>query len=137
MVRYAKLSQEERDKSVKRMKEWRASRTPEQKEKLKAAARKRQAQKRYGFAAHKKRRKAVLEAYGAACACCGEKTEQFLCIDHTNGDGAKHRKQNPGMNIYFYLYSRGMPKEGFRILCHNCNLSRGYYGYCPHEFEQL
>jgi hypothetical protein len=26
-----------------------------------------------------------------------------------------------------------MAHKGYRVLCHNCNLARGFYGYCPHE----
>jgi hypothetical protein len=28
----------------------------------------------------------------------------------------------------------GYPNNKYRVLCWNCNLSRGFYGYCPHEF---
>lgn len=39
------------------------------------------------MAARRKRlRAAVLEAYGARCACCGEDTEEFLSIDHIFND---------------------------------------------------
>jgi hypothetical protein len=31
------------------------------------------------------------------------------------------------------LKRRGYPQEGYTILCFNCNLSRGFFGYCPHE----
>jgi hypothetical protein len=23
--------------------------------------------------------------------------------------------------------------DGFQVLCHNCNLAKGYYGECPHN----
>jgi hypothetical protein len=25
--------------------------------------------------------------------------------------------------------------DGFQVLCHNCNMSIGLYGYCPHQTE--
>jgi len=68
-----------------------------------------------------------------ACACCGENHLEFMSIDHINGNGRKHREH---INEYLPLYLKrnGYPK-GYRILCHNCNLSIGFYGYCPHEVE--
>lgn len=69
------------------------------------------------------------------CACCGEKHIEFLSIDHINGGGVKHRKQlGAKWTIYAWLKKNNFPK-GYRILCHNCNLSKGFYGYCPHERE--
>lgn len=65
------------------------------------------------------------------CDCCGEKNIEFLAIDHIDGGGGKHRKILKEY-IPLYLKKKGFPK-GFRILCHNCNMSKGFYGYCPHE----
>lgn len=87
-------------------------------------------------------RSEVLEAYGGKCACCGEARNEFLAIDHVNGDGADHRemvtngrtRHEGGAVVYSWLKRNGYP-EGFRVLCHNCNCARGYYGYCPHEKE--
>ncbi len=78
----------------------------------------------------------ALVAYGGDpvhCACCGETTEEFLCIDHIAGGGNQHKKaiKKWGSQFYAWLRSQGYP-PGFRVLCHNCNLSLGYYGYCPH-----
>lgn len=75
----------------------------------------------------------VLRVYGGKCRCCGEKHVEFLAIDHIKKNGYKHRKMNPGLNIYTWLKQRGFPKRDFRILCHNCNCSLGFYGYCPHK----
>ena len=30
----------------------------------------------------------------------------------------------------------GFPKDKYRLLCHNCNQSMGWYGYCPHQKEK-
>lgn len=68
------------------------------------------------------------------CACCGERRNEFLALDHTDGSGAMHRKQLKGTNIFDWLHTHGYP-EGLRVLCHNCNCARGFYGYCPHERE--
>lgn len=93
-------------------------------------------------ARHQALRAEVITAYGSQCACCGESTPVFLSIDHTNGDGAEHRRQlkeqgtfaGAGVGLYRWLRSNGYP-DGFRLLCHNCNMSRGFYGYCPYVKE--
>lgn len=76
-------------------------------------------------------RRVVLEHYGGICACCGESQREFLGIDHIEGKGNQHRREISG-KIYLHLRSRGYP-EGFRVLCHNCNMALGFYGYCPHQ----
>jgi len=85
---------------------------------------------------HQQRRREVLEYYSGGpprCACCGEWREEFLCIDHVDGGGTQHR--NKVSNIYQWLRKKDYP-EGFQVLCHNCNMARGLYGYCPHEKEK-
>lgn len=68
-----------------------------------------------------------------SCACCGENLLEFLSIDHINGGGGKERKniRRSGVGIATWLVKNNFP-PGYRILCHNCNASLGYYGYCPH-----
>lgn len=77
-------------------------------------------------------RQRVIDAYGGKCACCGESRTEFLAIDHTNNDGAKHRRELGKRTIYSFLSKNGFPL-GFRVLCHNCNSALGFYGYCPHQ----
>jgi hypothetical protein len=85
-----------------------------------------------------KKRKEVLLHYSNGnpkCECCGETASEFLCIDHINGGGHKHRqKVGCGAGFYLWIIRNDFP-EGFRVLCHNCNLSYGFYGYCPHNTE--
>lgn len=69
------------------------------------------------------------------CECCPETLIEFLAIDHINGNGNKDRKEKglgSGAPFFRYLKQNGYP-PGYRVLCHNCNMSRGCYGYCPHE----
>lgn len=84
-------------------------------------------------------RRMVLEAYGNACACCGEKRERFLCIDHIFSDGAQHRQKLSNMSICKFLIRNDFPKDKFQILCYNCNSGRDKNlvcrGVCPHEEE--
>jgi len=73
----------------------------------------------------------VIEVFGGKCSCCGEDRIEFLQVDHIDGGGTGHRKQLG--SIYYWLKKHNYPKEGFRLLCANCNWARGMWGYCPHE----
>ena len=86
----------------------------------------------------KQRRLDILIHYGGdppKCDCCGETILEFLCLDHRNGGGNKHRKAlgvPSGAVVYQWVKNHGFPK-GFRVLCYNCNNSYGHYNYCPHS----
>ena len=56
-----------------------------------------------------------------------------LQVDHINGGGRKDRAERSGAGFYAHLEKLGFPKEGYRLLCMNCNFSIGIYGYCPHQ----
>lgn len=64
----------------------------------------------------------MIDVYGEKCAVCGENTPEFLTIDHVNGGGTKHRRQISG-DFKKWLKSQGWPKNGYRLLCANCNCS--------------
>jgi hypothetical protein len=79
----------------------------------------------------------VIREYGGACACCGETRFHFLTIDHVGGRRKHgHPKTMAGVVLYAWLRRHGYPKDGFRLLCANCNCSYGFYGFCPHERER-
>jgi len=81
----------------------------------------------------KKCRLEAIAYYGGKCACCGEIIEEFLTIDHIKGGGTQHRKKvGNGWAFHAWLKRNDYPK-GYRVLCWNCNCSRGAYGYCPHK----
>lgn len=84
-----------------------------------------------------KTRAKILEAYGGKCACCGEARSEFLALDHVNGGGARQRRNgfSTSGSIYRHAIRLGFP-DTFRLLCHNCNSSLGFYGYCPHARER-
>ena len=86
-----------------------------------------------GKKSHRKAKTDVIARYGGKCACCGESRIEFMSVDHINGGGSKHRKEIPS-NLYTWLRQQGYP-DGFRVLCLNCNLSIGFFGYCPHQRE--
>lgn len=86
----------------------------------------------------------VIEAYGGACACCGESEPVFLCVDHIENNGASHREQigygrttdgrrkvGSGSVMNSWLVKNGFP-GGFQLLCANCNLGK-QRGICPHQ----
>lgn len=76
----------------------------------------------------------VIGHYGGKCACCSETTDIFLCLDHIEGGGNKHRKSlgsKGGRHFYRWIRSSGYP-DGYRVLCWNCNHAFARLGYCPH-----
>lgn len=84
--------------------------------------------------ARRARREWIIAHYGGRCACCEEARLEFLAIDHIEGGGTAHRREvGKGDAFYKWLKAQGYPLEGYRVLCHNCNLSLGFYGYCPHQ----
>ena len=53
------------------------------------------------------------------CAICGESRIECLSIDHINGGGTKHRKEERIKSMAEWLRKHGYP-PGYRILCMNC-----------------
>jgi hypothetical protein len=83
----------------------------------------------------------VIAGYGSRCACCGEARGEFLGIDHVRGRVKGDRrhytaagKRRCGVKVYREAIREGFPPE-YRLLCHNCNLAIGFFGYCPHARE--
>ena len=84
---------------------------------------------------HRGTRMRVLAHYSAGsmqCACCAENEVEFLGIDHMHNDGAQHRREVRPSAIYRWLIKHRFP-PGIQILCHNCNLAKGFYRACPHQ----
>lgn len=79
----------------------------------------------------------IVNVYGGKCECCGETIIEFLTIDHKKGDGAAHRREigGKGRKLYAAIKKEGFPKDRYRLLCLNCNITLGFYGYCPHHPE--
>lgn len=98
----------------------------------------RSCQNAVAVARHRRVRHEVLCHYSEGppqCACCGEATIEFLCIDHIHGGGNEHRRTariRSGASFNYWIKRQGFP-EGFQVLCHNCNMAKGFYGRCPHE----
>lgn len=85
---------------------------------------------------HRNFKKQVIAGYGGKCACCGEKQWEFLSVDHVNNDGAELRrkrgKPETSATLYRRLILENFPPE-YQILCYNCNMAFGFFGYCPHN----
>lgn len=96
----------------------------------------REAERERQAATRKRIRDELIEAYGGRCVCdrCPETNPAFLTLDHVNGDGNHHRKEL-GSHTYMDLKRRRWPKEGYRLLCWNCNAMTRGGKPCPHEAE--
>lgn len=84
----------------------------------------------------------VIKEYGGRCQCpggCDVTEPDWLSMDHIKGGGVAHRKQLKviGLDFYRWLKKKRFPKRNFRLLCYNCNLSRGHKGRCPHEVKHV
>ncbi len=83
-------------------------------------------------------RKQVIAGYGNKCACCGESNYEFLSIDHKEYRACEERKKFgrclSTTELCHKILRENFP-DMFQILCHNCNMALGIWGYCPHRPE--
>ncbi len=76
---------------------------------------------------YKRLRYEALYRYGGmdGCACCGIRRVAVLAVDHIDGGGAAERKAAGGsLALLRKLRREGWP-DGYQVLCHNCNWSKG------------
>lgn len=73
--------------------------------------------------AYHRYRVAVLDHYGHACTFCGESEDSFLCIMHSNRNGAEFRRKHGGGStcLYTWLIANNFPPT-FQTACYNCIL---------------
>jgi hypothetical protein len=92
------------------------------------------ANREYGVRWRARMKAEMIAAYGGCCACCGEPEQGFLQLDHINNDGAMSRRRENanGAEYWVRLKRRGWPKDGYQLLCANCNWGRRMDGICPH-----
>lgn len=73
----------------------------------------------------------VVEGYGGMCVCCGISDYEFLALNHVLGNGAEDRKTRSAYTLFRQCIANNFPPE-YDLLCHNCNMAYGIWGYCPH-----
>jgi hypothetical protein len=105
----------------------------ENKKKRNAIARKWREESPTHLLARRKRRIHAIVMLGGKCECCGELNLEFLAIDHVNGLSHRDRARDSGDGLLKRVRESGYSRKEFRVLCHNCNSSLGFYGYCPHQ----
>lgn len=106
---------------------WRNN-NPEQSKKLNGESARRQ---------YERAKRVVVEAYGGKCTCCGENEIHFLTVEHKTPEALDRHRYPNGRRRTAWQLLRLIAKEGFpddiTILCFNCNMARGFYGFCPHQ----
>lgn len=77
----------------------------------------------------------ALNYYGGKCECCGEFRYDMLTFDHKIKTYYKNKVRGVGLvyEVVKEYKASGFPNDKYRVLCWNCNTSRGFYGYCPHK----
>jgi hypothetical protein len=77
-------------------------------------------------------------AYGGyRCVCCGETERLFLCLDHVNNDGNKHRQEVAPVRLYYWLKQQRYPPI-VQVMCFNCNQGKRLNGgICPHQRKSV
>lgn len=80
----------------------------------------------------------VIAGYGGKCSCCGIQEWEFMSVDHVTERGVDERNRL-GSKAHSNSFYRKIIAENFppcyQLLCYNCNMSLGFYGYCPHHPE--
>lgn len=79
------------------------------------------------------RKTEMIVAYGGRCTCCGEAEPVFLTLDHVNGGGRQERIALGYAGSLKRLRDAGWPKDGFRLLCMNCQFGYMHGRTCPHQ----
>lgn len=82
---------------------------------------------------------AAYGGYRCSCPGCAVTEPKVLTIDHTNNDGAQHRRsigatrrhEMTGVLFYAWLKKKKFP-PGFGVMCMNCNFGKRMNGgVCP------
>lgn len=79
----------------------------------------------------KQKKKAVLDAYGGKCVCCGEVDKEFLCL--SNVFKPKQNELEISSEKLKDLLDIPELERYAQVLCFNCQKSLNLNGYCPHN----
>jgi len=74
----------------------------------------------------------MLEAFDWKCQCCGENHPEFLSLQHVTGFG-RTLGSRASFKEKIFARKHGWNREHFSVLCYNCNVTRQYFGRCPHQ----
>lgn len=87
----------------------------------------------YNARARRKLKLELIKAYGGKCECCGVKEPEFLTLEHIN-----HDRKQASYDEYRRLKRLGFPKDGYAILCYNCNMAtrNDHMDFCPHKINR-
>lgn len=109
------------------------SKVEENRQYIKAEARKRNANRRDIVIGHYSNEKFI-----CACLGCGENTREFLCLDHINGFGNEHSRSLGGScgSMYNWVIQNNFP-DMFQVLCFNCNFAKSAHKGCPHTKKSI
>jgi hypothetical protein len=119
-----------RQRSIQRTIEWRRKNPDKYRNYIKISFEKRK--KRIGNR-RRELKTEVIQYYSEGrnkCNCCGEKTIDFLTVDHITPLSKTREGRNS--NFYLWLKKNGFPK-GYQILCFNCNFAKRDKEICPHQ----
>lgn len=76
----------------------------------------------------------AIDLYGGKCECCGESRYEMLTFDHK--EKVYHKDKIRGVKLVYDVIRKheeqGYPNNVYQLLCWNCNMSKGFYDYCPH-----
>ena len=74
---------------------------------------------------NRRRRIKLIDFLGGKCIKCGFSDYRALQVDHTRGDGKKHREEEGNKFCYKLYKSVAEDTSGrFQLLCANCNWIR-------------
>jgi hypothetical protein len=111
---------------------------PEKRAERASAARRRQKAapaktREYQRRSRDKKKREAFRRLGDACACCGERTFEFLQLHHLDGGGNEHRRAVGNGSAYWNAFSSDHEVENIEVLCANCHLAVTRVGSCPHQ----
>lgn len=93
--------------------------------------------RKQSLAKYHRTKKRAIEKLGGRCACCGERRDTMLQIDHIHNDGHKEGKSRRSYELIKRVIREENPFDRYQILCANCNHSKARnLGLCQHYTDR-